>query len=141
MTGTFFVSMVGSFTVNTDSLAVEIDAPTNTTIKIKKIRITDTDGTLAPTNMNDYHRKIKLVTQSASGTGMNAFTEIESDDNNTTAVATVTTGPGTAGTISATIDTLSVHSATDFLWQAADEDDKIVVKPGESFGIIVNPAQ
>ena len=139
MTYHYAAVVTGAFAPNTDSLAIEIDAPANVTIKIKTIRITDTDGTLAPTNMNDYYRKVKLVTCSTSGTG-SAFTPIEIDDNNTASVCTVETGPGTPGTIASTIETLSIHSTTDYIWQAADEDDKIIVKPGGIFAVIVNPA-
>jgi hypothetical protein len=56
-------------------------------------------------------------------------------------VCTIKTGTFTGGTINKTIDINSVHSTTDFLWQAADDDDKIVVAANGIFGIIVNPAQ
>ena len=141
MTNVYSAVVTGNFSVNTNSLAIEIDAPANTTIKIKKIRITDTDGTLAPTNMNDYYRDVSLVIESVAGTGMSTYTPIEIDDNAPASVSTVKIGPGTAGTIATTIDSLSLHSATDFFWQAADEDDKIVVTPGSIFGIVINPAQ
>lgn len=130
--------ITGNFSANTDSLAIEIDAPANTTIKIKKIRVTDGDGTGLTTN--DYHRKVKLVTQSVAGTGGSTYTPTDIDDNSTSAVSTVKTGPMTVGTISSTIDLLSVHSGTDFFWQASDEDDKIVVTPGSIFGIVISPA-
>ena len=137
MTGTYSAVVTGGFVPNTDSLAIELDAPANTAIRIKKIRITPTDGT--DTTVNDFHRKIKLVFCSTTGTG-SAYTPIELDDNGTPSITTVETGPATAGTISTTLDTISLHSGTDFLWQAADEEDKIVIQPGGIFAIVVNPS-
>lgn len=124
--------------MNTDSLAVEIDAAANTTVKIKKIRISDGDGT--GLLVSDYHKEIKLVFESVAGTGGNSYTPIDLDDNATPSVSTVKTGAFIPGTISATLDSISIHSATDFYWSARDEDDKIVITPGGIFGLILNPA-
>ena len=140
MTTTYSAVVTGSFVAGQDSVAIEIDAAANETIKIKKIRITDTDGTNAPTNMNDYYRKVKLVVESATATGTSAYTAVDTDDNSSPSTSTVKIGPGTPGTISTTIDVLSLHSTTDFIWQAADEDDKIVITPGGIFAVVVNPA-
>lgn len=137
MTNTYTAVISGNFPPNTDNLAIEITAPANQTIKIKKIRITDADGTA--TTVNDFHRRVKLVTESVAGGGT-SFTPITLDGNAPASNSTVTTGPTAVGTVATTIDCLSIHSATDFFWQAADEDDKIVLTPGQIFGIVVNTA-
>lgn len=136
MTNVYTVATTVKCPPGLDCVVAQITSPANTEIKIKKIRITPTDGT--DTTVNDFHRNIKLLTESAAGTGGTAYTPIDIDDNNTAAVSTVKTGPMGIGTISATIDQISLHSGTDFFWQAADEDDKIVIKPGEIFGLVVN---
>jgi hypothetical protein len=138
MTNVFSAYATANFIVNTDSLAVEITAPANTTIKIKKIRISHADGDETVTS--DYYRKVQLVRESVAGTGGSTFTPIDLDDNNNASVSTVKTGAFTPGTVSDTVDVLSIHSVTDFYWSAADDDDKIVILPGGIFGIILNPA-
>lgn len=138
MTNVYSAVVTGAFTANTDKLAIEIDAPANTTIKIKKIRVTSDDGT--GTITDDAYREIKLVTESVAGTGGSSYTPIDLDDNNNPSVSTVKIGPMAPGTISTTVDVLSVHSGTDFYWSAADEDDKIVVTPGGIFGVVINPS-
>src|SRR6266496_5758450 len=138
MTYIYSAVVQAAFNANTDSLAIEIDAPANTTIKIRRIRITHDDGTA--TTSSDYFRKVKLVTESAAGSGGSAYTPIPVDANGPASISTVNTGAFTVGTIDKTIDINSVHSATDYLWQACDEDDKIVVTGGGIFGIIINPA-
>lgn len=139
MTNVYCANVTAPFPSSSDRLAIEIDAPANTTIKIKKIRISDDDGTSLLTS--DVHKEIRLIRQSSAGTGGNTFTPINLDDNTTPSIATVKTGGAgfLPGTIRDTIDALSLHSVTDFYWSAADEDDKIVVLPGDSFGIILNP--
>ena len=136
MTNVFTVAATVKCPVGLDCLAVEITAPANIEIKIKKIRIIEGDGTgLA---VLDYYKTIKVVTESAAGTLGTAYTPIDIDDNNTPAVATVKTGPMGLGTIDKTIDQLSLHTNTDFYWAASDEDDKIVIKPGGIFALQVN---
>lgn len=139
MTSTYTAYVTGNFSANTNSLAIEITAGSSQVVKIKKIRITDEDGTA--TTVNDYYRNIILVRESAAGTGGSTFTPVDLNDNTPASSSTVKVGPMTPGTTSTTIDDLSIHSGTDFYWAAADEDDKIVVAPGAIFGIIVNPAQ
>jgi hypothetical protein len=140
MTYIYSAVVQSNFTANTDSLAIEITAPANVTVKIRKIRITHDDGTAWVTS--DYYRKVKIVTESVAGTGGASYTPIPVDANNPAAASTVqiNTGSFAVGTISATVDINSIHSTTDFSWQAEDEDDKIVVTPGGVFGVIVNPA-
>jgi hypothetical protein len=128
-----------AFNTNSDSLAIEITAPSSTTIKIRKIRITHDDGTA--TVSADYYRKIKIVTESVAGTGGNSYTPITRDQNEPVSACTVKTALTAVGTVDKTIYINSVHSTTDYLWQASDDDDKIVVLPNGIFGIIVNPAQ
>lgn len=138
MTNVYSAVVSASFSQNTDSLAIEIDVPAGITVKIKKIRVTNDDGTGLSTR--DAHTKIMMHTESAGGTGGSTYTAIDLDDNTTPSLCTVKIGPMGPGTLATTIDMVSVHSATDFFWQAADEDDKIVVKPGDIFAIMVNPA-
>lgn len=138
MTTVYSAQVTAACKINTDSLTVEITAPANTTLKIRKIRISDGDGT--GLTVSDYHREAKLVFESVAGTGGNTYTPIDLDDSATPSLSTVNTGAFTPGTISTTLDSLSIHSATDFYWSAADEDDKIVVTPGGIFGLILNPA-
>lgn len=138
MTNIFSAQVTASFTANTDSLAIEIDAATNTTIKIRKIRVSTDDGT--GLLVDDFYREIRLVRESAAGSGGSTYTPINIDGNNNPSVSTVKTGAFTPGTTSATIDAISIHAGTDFYWSAADEDDKIVVTPGGIFGLILNPA-
>jgi len=138
MTNVYSVYEQGAYTANTESLAVEIDAPTNVEIRIRKIRITASDGT--DTTVPDYYTKLRLVIESAAGSGGTTFTPVPNDANAPAAASTVKTGPFTIGTVSSTIDTLSVHSGTDFNWEAKDEDDKIVIAPGGIFAVTLNPA-
>jgi hypothetical protein len=138
MTYIYAATVQAAFSTNADSLAIEITAPANTTVKIRRIRITHDDGTA--TTSSDYYRKVKLVTESVAGSGGSSYTPIPLDGNDPASVATVKTGAFAVGTISKTIDSNSVHSTTDFYWQARDEDDKIIVAPGGIFGVIVNPA-
>ena len=128
------------FAANTDTLAIEIDAPANTTLKIRKIRISHDDGTA--TASSDYQRKVKLVMESSAGSGGSSYTPIQVDGNDTASVSTVNINSGSfvPGTISSTLDIQSQHSSCDFVWEAADEDDKIIVAPGGIFGVTVNPA-
>jgi len=130
--------MQAAFTVNTDTLAIELDAPTNVTVKIRRIRVMHSDGTA--TVSADYYRKVKIITESAGGTGGSTFTPIARDANATPAISTVKTGLTALGTVDKTVDIYATHSTNDFIWQAVDEDDKIVVKPGIFFGIVINPA-
>lgn len=138
MTEKYSAFVTANFSANTDTLAIEIDAAAGATIKITKVRVTTDDGT--GLTVDDAHREITFITESVAGTGGSTFTPIDLDDNNSASVTTVKTNLGTIGTISKTIDILSVHSGTDFYWQAADEDDKIVISPGGIFGIVINPA-
>jgi hypothetical protein len=135
MTNVYCAQVTNSFASATDNLAVEITAASNTTLKIKKIRIFHSNGT--DLSAQDYYRRVKLVRESAAGTGGSSFTPIALDGNNTPSTSTVKTGSFTVGTIRDTIDIISPHSATDFYWSAAEEDDKIVVAPGGIFGIVM----
>jgi len=130
-----------AFAANADSLAIEITAPANVTVKIRRIRISHDDGTA--TASSDYHRRVKLVTESVAGTGGSSYTPVPTDINATASACTVKVNGGSfvVGTIDRTIDINSQHNTTDFLWQARDEDDKIIIKAGGIFGVIVNPAQ
>jgi hypothetical protein len=140
MTYIYSAIVQSNFSTNTDQLAIEITAPANKTLKIRKIRITHGDGTATVTS--DYYRRVKIVTESVAGTGGGAYTPINTDNNDPVSVATVNinTGAFVVGTISKTVDINSIHCTTDFSWQAEDEDDKIVVLPGGVFGVIINPA-
>lgn len=138
MTEKYSAVVTGNFPINTDTLAIEIDAPASTTIKITKVRVTTDDGT--GTTVDDMHRKIMLHTESVAGTGGSTYTPMNLDDNNSVSAVTVKIGPMTMGTLLMMIDLISVHSGSDFYWQAADENDKIVITPGGIFGIVVNPA-
>ena len=138
MTKTYSAQVSGLFDANTDKLAVEITAASGTTVKIKKVRVFHDDGTALVTS--DYHKEVKFVRESVAGTGGSSYTPIKLDANAAASGATVKTGVFTVGTISDTIDALSVHSATDFYWSAVDEEDKIVVLPTGIFGIVLNPA-
>lgn len=137
MTKTYSAQTVGTFDNNIDKLAVEITAAANTTVKIKKVRVFHDDGTGLVTA--DYHKKVKLVRESAAGTGGGAYTPIKLDANAAASSSTVKTGVFTVGTVSDTVENLSVHNNTDFYWSAADEDDKIVIAPGGIFAVILNP--
>src|SRR5215831_7179636 len=138
MTNIYSAVVTAGFTLNTDQLAIEIDAPANTTIKIKKIRVTVDDGTGLTTDDN-YH-SIDLITESVAGTGGSTYTPIAIDANAPASLSTVKIGPMTKGTVASTIDALSIHAGTDYYWAAADEDDKIVITPGSIFGIVINQA-
>ncbi|HSW92016.1 MAG TPA: hypothetical protein VLG09_05205 [Candidatus Saccharimonadales bacterium] len=138
MTYIYSAFVQAAFTANTDTLAIELDAAANATLKIRRIRVSHGDGT--QTTSADYFREVRLITESVAGTGGVTYTPIPKDANDTASTATVKTGLATIGTVDKTIDSLSIHSTSDFFWQAADEDDKIIVKPGAAFGIVVNPA-
>jgi hypothetical protein len=138
MTNIFCAQITASTVTNTDNLVFEIDAPANTTVKIRKISITHGDGT--DTTTPDYYKEMRLVRESAAATDGTPYTPIQLDGNNTGSSSTVNTGAFTPGTVSDTIDSLSIHNTTDFYWSAADDEDKIVVQPGGIFGVIVNPA-
>ena len=126
------------FTVGTDQLAIEITAPSTREIKIRQIRVTIGDGTATATS--DFHRKIKIITESAAGTGGASYTPIALDQNMPASTATVNTGAFTVGTIDNTIDVNSQHSTNSYKWQAVDEDDKIVIKAAGIFGVTINTA-
>lgn len=137
MTQTYSAQVTDYFDTQNDELAIEIIAPANETVKIKKIRIMYGNG--IETATSDSYRRAKLVLESAAGTGGASYTPIKTDPNSVASSSTVKIGTGsfTPGTISTTIDTLSIHTATDFYWAAADEDDKIVLDPSNTFGIII----
>jgi hypothetical protein len=97
------------------------------------------DGTA--TASADYQRRVKLVTESVAGTGGSTFTPVPLNANSGTSVVTVKTGLTAGGTLDKTVDTMSQHNTTDFLWEAKDEDDKIVIKPGAMFAVVVSPSQ
>lgn len=136
MTTTYTAVMSGNLAPATDTLLIEIQTPSNQTIKIKKIRISYGDGTQLV--VADGTKSVALITESVAGTGGSTYTPIALDGSTTASTATVKTGLMTKGTVASTIDDMSIHSGTDFLWQAADEDDKIVLTPGSIFGIVVN---
>jgi hypothetical protein len=138
MTYIYAATVQAAFSTNADSLAIEITAPANTTVKIRRIRITHGDGD--ETTSSDYYREVRLVRESVAGSGGSSYTPIPLDANDPASVSTVKTGAFAVGTIDKTIDSNSVHSTTDFYWQARDEDDKIIVAPGGIFGVIINPA-
>ena len=138
MSNTYSAVVTGSFQPNTDQIAIEIDAAANTTLKIKKIRITQDDGTNAATA--DTYRAINLITESVGTAGGSTYTPIPIDANAPASTASVKIGPAAKGTVATTIDSLSIHSGTDFFWQAADEDDKITILPGGIFSIVINVA-
>lgn len=127
-----------NFTVGTDKLAIEIDAPANKTIKIRQIKVVYGDGTAAASA--DFHRKVKVVTESAAGSGGASYTPVPLDQTVPASASTVNTGAFTVGTIDQTLDVNSQHSSNSFIWKAVDEDDKIVLKPGSIFAIVVNTA-
>lgn len=138
MSNSYSAQVAPLLAANADKLVFELTAPANTTVKIKKIRIMHDDGTATVTS--DYHKEVKLVLESVAGTGGSTYTPLDLDASATASACTVKTGTFTPGTISDTIDSLSIHNNTDFYWSAADEDDKIVLAPGGIFGIVINPA-
>ena len=138
MTSTYSAVVTGYFQPNTDQIAIEIDSPASSIIKIRKIRITTTDG--QDTAVKDAHKAVDLIIESVGTTGGSLYTPIPVNANNPASACTVTVGPAAKGTVFQTVDTMSVHSGTDYLWQAADDDDKIVIQPGQIFAIVVNPA-
>jgi len=138
MTNIYSIYEQGAYNANSESIAVEIDAPAGTEVKIRKIRIMASDGT--DTTVPDYYTGVRILTESLAGTGGVAFTPVPNDANAPAAVSTVNTGPFTLGTVSTVIDDLSIHSGTDFNWEARDEEDKIVIAPGGIFAITLNPA-
>ena len=138
MPGVYSAQAFAALDANTDQLLIEVTAPSNVGIKIRKIRIMHADGTETVTA--DYHKKVKLVRESVAGTGGSSYTPIKLDANSAAAGSTVKTDLSAVGTISDTIDVFSIHSVTDFYWQAYDDDDKISVEPSGIFGVVVNPA-
>ena len=138
MTTIYTAQVSAEFNFNEDNLAIEIAAASNTTVKIKQIRVMTDDGTRVDTI--DHYKSVKLVRESAAGTGGSSYTPIKRDPSSAASGSTVKTGAFVVGTVSETIDSLSVHSVTDFYWSAADEEDKITVEPGGIFGIVLNPA-
>jgi hypothetical protein len=129
-----------NFLIGTDQLAIEIDAPANTTLKITQINVSIGDGTA--TASSDFYRKVKIVTESAAGTGGTSYTPAALDANQPASASTVTVNNGAfaVGTIANTIDVNSQHSTNSFVWRAVDEDDKIVVAAGGIFGVVLNTA-
>lgn len=138
MPDVYCASVVSELSVVIDSLTIEITASPNKTVKIKRIRVMHGGG--SETLTSDYHRNIKLVFESVAGTGGNVFNPVKMDPNSNPSTSSVIVGAFKPGTISDTLDSLSVHSATDYNWAAADEDDKITLAPGGIFGIILNVA-
>lgn len=128
-----------SLTVNTDNYVVELGPPAGAVIRIRTVRVMHGDGTA--TTSADYQRRVKLVTESVAGTGGATFTPVPLNANSGASSITVKTGLTVGGTIDQTVDTMSQHNTTDFFWEARDEDDKIVVKPGELFAVVVSPSQ
>ena len=130
--------MTAAFTANVDSLAVEINAASGKQVRITKIRIMHSDGT--DTTTSDYYTKVKLITETVAGTGGSSFTPVPLDQGGNAAGSTVETGAFTVGTIDKTIDVNADHSNTDFYWEADSDEDKITIKDGTLFGIVLNPA-
>lgn len=141
MTYVYSAVVQSAFSTDTDTLAIEITAPANQSVKIRKIRVFTSDGT--DTTSFDHNKKVKLVLESAAGSGGSSYTPITLNANDPASVSTVNVAPSsgsfTLGTISSTIETISVHSDTGLYWHAADEGDKITIPPGGIFGVTVNP--
>lgn len=137
MANVYSAQVVSPFRNGTDILAIEITAAANKTIKIRRIRISRGLGT--ETVVADYLTKVKLITESVAGTGGTTYTPTEMDDSCPNSTSTVKT-TALVGTIDKTIDILSLHSNHDYIWNARDEADKIVTKPGGIFAISINPA-
>jgi archaellin len=131
-------SFSATFNTNSDSMAAIIlnDAGQGD-IKIREVRITTDDGTA--TDTPDYHKRIKFGTTTNTTSG-SAGTVINVDRSRNWFWTGVRKGPGTGYTLDSTIDTFSVHSATDFIWRAADDDDKIVIPTSTNFIVEINPA-
>lgn len=141
MTHVYSAVVQSAFSTDTDSLAIEITAPANKYVKIRKIRVFTSDGT--DTTSFDHNKKVKLITESAAGSGGTSYTPITLNANDPASVCTVNIAPATTaftiGTISTTIDIFSIHSDSGFIWHASDEGDKISIAPGGIFGVTVNP--
>lgn len=137
--GTVLCSAVAAnFPTNADRMAIMVETSAATTpIRIKKVRITSGDGT--ETTTPDYHKRIKFGLTSNTTSGSNQTPKVVNRSRNWYWTSS-RIGPGTGYTIDTTIDTFSIHSATDFVWQAADDEDKIVVPSGTSFIVEINPA-
>lgn len=141
MTHVYSAVVQSAFSTDTDTLAIEITAPANKSVKVRKIRVFTSDGT--DTTSFDHNKKVKLIAESAAGSGGTSYTPITLNANDPASVSTVNIAPSsgsfTIGTVSTTIDIFSVHSDTGFFWHAADEGDKVTIAPGGIFGITVNP--
>jgi hypothetical protein len=135
----YSVNVVSQCAPNTDNTVVEIEASGVKVVKIKKIRIMHGEGDETVTA--DYHREIIIGKQGAAGTGSSAYTALKLDQNAPAATSTIRIGAFTGAGDHELTNVISAHSSVDFFWQAADEDDKIVIRPGGIFKLIINPAQ
>lgn len=136
MTTSYIATVTAYLPIGKDRTVIEINAPAATTIKIKKIRVTFGDGT--QTVVADGTKLVSMVAASTSGTGGTTITPTSPDPNAPAAASTVKSGPMYKGTVTAVIDANSIHSGTDFIWHAADEDDKIVITPATMFALVEN---
>lgn len=126
-------------TANTDDTFIEITAPSNRYIKIKGVRVEFQFGTATATS--DAHFRVKLVTKSVAGTGGVSGTVTQRDPSAPSSLSTVLVKSGTTdftvGTVIDTLELASIHVTNEYVWNAFDESEKIIILPAGIFGIFV----
>jgi len=127
-------------TVNTDDGFIEIDAPANVCIKIKRVRIGWGDGT--QTAGVDNHFRVKLMRwTTGSVTAGTAFTPVKRNATSVAAGSAVKIKAGATafalGTTQTIVDQFAPNGRALFEWIARDDDDMIVTAPGEYFAVVV----
>lgn len=131
----YVVSVVGSFIVGAKTVVLQINAPNNATVKVKRVRIHFGDGTKS--FVDDTYATIQYAVNNISSNGTIVIPPpSDANDPPAQSIVTVLTPPVPIKQI---VEELSIHSNTPFHWQAKDEDDKYVVTPGNFFVIMIDP--
>ena len=135
------VSATSNTTINTADVFLELKAPANVTIKIKRVRVGFSDGT-ATVGVDNYFMVKLYRWDTTTGGSSTTFTPIQRNANLPAAVATckvkTTTTALALGTTNVTIvDQISVNGRALYEWLARDDDDMIVVKPASLFAVVL----
>lgn len=135
------VSATSNTTINTADVFVELKAPSNVTIKIKRVRVGFSDGT-ATAGVDNYFMVKLYRWDTTTGGSATTFTPIQRNANSQAPVATCKVKNGTTalalGTTNVTIvDQISINGRALYEWLARDDDDMIVVKPASLFSVVL----
>ena len=125
-----------------DDTYIEINIPSNVTIRVKRVFFADGAGTNTAL-IAESGIRIKLLECSTTMTGGSAFTPVKRNPNGpasacTVKVRTLATDTNTNGTIVRTHDQIAPRNLFTFEWTARDLGDAITINGPAFFDLVVS---